>query len=95
MYSRAISSADGFLAIAYGQVSFKIGSGNAPPSFAYRVRIRKKSSPRISRSVIASPGGSAPFQCHCRVRPEFVSEPSSSAKQPDGSRKTSVSIFSD
>ena len=27
------------------------------------------------------------------MRPQFVSEPSSSAKQPDGSRNTSVSIF--
>ena len=34
LYSRAISSADGCLGIAYGQVSFRIGSGNAPPSFA-------------------------------------------------------------
>src|SRR5512134_4095417 len=47
----------------------------------------------ISGSFFASPGGSAPFQCQMRVRPEFTSEPSSSAKQDDGSRKTSVWIL--
>ncbi len=47
----------------------------------------------ISGSVFPSPGGSAPFQCHTSQRPEFTSDPSSSAKQPEGSRKTSVWIF--
>src|SRR5512133_1732716 len=46
-----------------------------------------------SGSSFASPGGSAPFQCHTSVRPEFTSDPSSSAKHVDGSRKTSVWIF--
>src|SRR5512145_2555939 len=46
----------------------------------------------ISASPLASPGGSAPFQCHCSQRPEFTSEPSSSAKQPEGRRITSVWI---
>src|SRR5215470_8525053 len=44
----------------------------------------------IQTSVCASPGGSAPFQCHCSQRPELVSDPVSSAKQVVGSRKTSV-----
>src|ERR1700722_1770631 len=39
-----------------------------------------------------SAGGSAPFQCHCSQREELVSEPSSSAKQEVGNRKTSVLI---
>src|SRR5574342_1350219 len=47
----------------------------------------------ISASPLASPGGSAPFQCHCSQRPEFTSDPSSSAKQVEGSRKTSVRIL--
>ncbi len=42
---------------------------------------------------MASPGGSAAFQCHCSQRPLFTSDPSSSAKQVEGSRKTSVWIF--
>ncbi len=48
------------------------------------------SSATISGSFFASPGGSAARQCHCSVRPEFTSEPSSSAKQEEGRRKTSV-----
>ncbi len=44
----------------------------------------------ISMSVRASPGGSAPFQCHCSQRPELTIEPSSSAKQVVGRRNTSV-----
>ena len=44
----------------------------------------------ISISVFASPGGSAPFQCHCSQRELLTSEPSSSAKQVVGRRKTSV-----
>ena len=44
----------------------------------------------ISGSPLASPGGSAAFQCHCSQRPLLTSEPSSSAKQVEGSRKTSV-----
>ncbi|MNS31194.1 hypothetical protein D3C72_632430 [compost metagenome] len=47
----------------------------------------------ISMSLLASPGGSAPFQCHCNQRPEFTSAPSSSAKQVVGRRKTSVWIL--
>ncbi len=47
----------------------------------------------ISESSFASPGGSAPFQCQMSVRPEFTSEPSSSAKHVAGRRKTSVWIF--
>src|SRR5574342_425277 len=46
-----------------------------------------------SMSLRASPGGSAPRQCHCSQRPELVREPSSSAKQLEGRRKTSVLIF--
>src|SRR5258707_10092013 len=49
--------------------------------------------PMICRSERASPGGSAPFQCHCSQRDELVSEPSSSAKQFVGRRKTSVWIL--
>ena len=44
----------------------------------------------ISGSPLASPGGSAAFQCHCSQRPLLTSEPSSSAKQVEGRRKTSV-----
>ena len=47
----------------------------------------------ISGSPFASPGGSAPFQCHCSQRPLFTSEPSSSAKQVEGRRNTSVWIL--
>ena len=39
----------------------------------------------MSMSVLASPGGSAAFQCHWIQRDELVSEPSSSAKHEDGS----------
>jgi hypothetical protein len=41
-------------------------------------------------SVRASPGPSAPFQCHCSQRLLLTSEPSSSAKQVVGRRNTSV-----
>src|SRR5215510_12741619 len=44
----------------------------------------------IQMSVLASPGGVPPGQCHCSQREEFVSEPSSSAKHVVGSSKTSV-----
>src|SRR5215475_12104372 len=44
----------------------------------------------ISTSVLASPGGSTAFQCHCSQRPELTSEPVSSAKQLVGRRNTSV-----
>src|SRR6478736_1421224 len=44
----------------------------------------------IQVSLLASPGGSAPGQCHCSQRPELTSEPSSSAKQVVGSSNTSV-----
>src|SRR5574342_847115 len=47
----------------------------------------------MSASCLAAPGGSGPFQCHGSQRPELTSEPSSSAKQVDGSLKTSVWIF--
>src|SRR5437899_3602928 len=47
----------------------------------------------ISTSDLASPGGSAPFQCHCSTRPLLTNEPSSSAKQVDGKRNTSVWIL--
>src|SRR5437899_12724324 len=47
----------------------------------------------ISGSVLVSPGGSAPFQCHCSTRPLLTNEPSSSAKQVDGKRNTSVWIL--
>ena len=46
----------------------------------------------IQLSVLASPGGVPPAQCHCSQRPELVSEPSSSAKQVEGSWMTSVWI---
>src|SRR6266568_3929325 len=55
--------------------------------------MRRKSSPTISGSPLASPGGSAAFQCHCSQRPLFTSEPSSSAKQVEGRQNTSVWIF--
>src|SRR5260370_11080090 len=47
----------------------------------------------ICRSGRASPGGSAPFQCHCSQREEFTSAPSSSAKHDVGRRNTSVWIL--
>src|SRR5712691_3423944 len=47
----------------------------------------------ISMSDLASPGGSAPFQCHCSTRLLLTNEPSSSAKQVDGNRYTSVWIL--
>ena len=34
---------------------------------------------------MASPGGVTPGQCHCSQRPELVKDPSSSAKQVEGS----------
>src|ERR1700712_1288747 len=37
LYSIANSSADGLCGILYGHVRFTIGSGNAPPSFSYKV----------------------------------------------------------
>src|ERR1700693_805950 len=49
----------------------------------------------ISLSPLASPGGSAPFQCHCSHLPLLTSEPSSSAKQVEGRRKTSVWILAE
>ena len=49
----------------------------------------------IQVSFLASPGGVPPAQCHCSQRPEFVSEPSSSAKHVVGSSITSVWIFAD
>ena len=65
----------------------------APPSAWYRWRMRLKIPARISPSFSASPGASAPFQCHCNQRPELTIEPFSSAKQVDGKRNTSVWIF--
>jgi hypothetical protein len=56
------------------------------------LRSARNSPPTISRSPRASPGGSAAFQCHCSQRELETSDPSSSAKQLDGSRKTSVAI---
>src|ERR1700754_181526 len=47
----------------------------------------------IQVSCLASPGGVPPAQCHCSQRPEFTSEPVSSAKQVVGSSNTSVWIF--
>jgi hypothetical protein len=44
----------------------------------------------IATSVLASPGGSAAFQCHCSTREELTTAPSSSAKQVVGRRNTSV-----
>ena len=41
-------------------------------------------------SVLASPGASAAFQCHCSTREELTMAPSSSAKQVVGRRNTSV-----
>ncbi len=50
-------------------------------------------SPRISVSVMASPGPGAAFSCHCSQRALLVMDPSSSAKQVVGRRNTSVAIF--
>ncbi|MOA22790.1 hypothetical protein D3C78_1433750 [compost metagenome] len=44
----------------------------------------------MAMSVLASPGGSAAFQCHCSTRDELTTAPSSSAKQVVGRRNTSV-----
>lgn len=41
-------------------------------SSAYIFRRRKKIPARISPSVVAIPGASAPFQCHCSQRPELT-----------------------
>src|SRR5215471_7473450 len=49
----------------------------------------------IQTSVLASPGGVPPAQCHCSQRDEFTSAPSSSAKQVEGSSNTSVWIFAE
>src|SRR5690606_2445930 len=46
----------------------------------------------MSRAVLASPGGSAPFQGDCNHRPEFTKVPACSAKQLVGKRNTSVWI---
>src|SRR6202521_4115601 len=91
--SLASSSGEGASAIRWFQVSPRIGSGNAPPSFLYSSRSFTNRPPMISVSAFASPGGSAPFQCHCSHLPLLTSEPSSSAKQVQGRRKTSVWIL--
>src|SRR5574341_2482904 len=88
--SRASSSGEGSAAILYGQLSLRTGSGRAPPSFWYSSRSLRNSAATMAASGRASPGGSAPFQCHCSQRPELTSDPFSSAKQVEGSRKTSV-----
>src|SRR5512146_651778 len=93
LYSIANSSGEGACGILYGQVRFRIGSGNAPPSLRYSSRRRRKMLAMIAASSIASPGGSCPFQCHCSQRPLLVSEPVSSAKQLEGRRITSVMIL--
>ena len=54
------------------------GSGAGPPSSAYILRRRVKIPARISPSVTAIPGASAPFQCHCSQRPELTIDPFSS-----------------
>src|SRR5271165_2082253 len=46
----------------------------------------------IQESPLPSAGCEPPAQCHCNQRPEFVSEPSSSAKHVVGSSITSVWI---
>ena len=43
-------------------------------------------------SLRASPGGLAPFQCHCSQREELTTAPFSSAKDVVGRRNTSVWI---
>src|SRR5215470_9381794 len=47
----------------------------------------------IQTSLLASPGGVAPAQCHCSQRDDETSAPSSSAKQVDGNSNTSVWMF--
>lgn len=47
----------------------------------------------ISLSCLASPGGSTAFSFQPMTRLELVKVPASSAKQPVGSRKTSVWIL--
>src|SRR5271165_1086770 len=89
-YSLASSSGRGLAACAYFQVRLSMGSGYAPPSFAYIERMRVKIPAMISRSLRASPGGLAPFQCHCSQRAELTSVPFSSAKHVVGRRNTSV-----
>lgn len=91
--SIASSSGVGLSGFAYGQLRLTIGSGYLPPSLRYMSRMRRKIPDMISRSLFAWPGGSAPCQCHCSTRPEFTSEPRSSAKHDVGSRNTSVWIF--
>src|SRR6267378_15674 len=89
-YSLASSSGRGLSTCAYFQVKFRMGSGKAPPSLAYMARMRVKIPAMISKSLRASPGGLAPFQCHCSQRDELTRVPFSSAKHVVGRRNTSV-----
>src|SRR3984893_4536334 len=89
-YSLASSSGLGLSTWAYFHVKLRMGSGKAPPSFAYMARMRVKMTAMISKSLRASPGGLAPFQCHCSQRAELTRAPFSSAKQVVGRRNTSV-----
>ncbi len=59
--------------LRYGHVRLATGSGT--PSLAYIARRRVKMPAMISGSPFASPGGSAPFQCHCSQRPVLVRSP--------------------
>src|SRR5665647_1488943 len=91
--SFASSSGEGEAGWRCFQFRFRIGSGKAPPSFLYISFSLKKMPAMISGSAFASAGGSVAFQCHCSTRLELTSEPSSSAKQVEGRRNTSVWIL--
>ena len=71
-----------------------MASGKAPPSLAYIWRSFMNSSAMISESGLASPWGSTARSFQIAMRLELVSEPSSSAKQVLGRRKTSVWMLS-
>ena len=92
LYSIISSSGEGLLGMRYAQVSFWIGSANAPPSLAYISFSLRNSVARISVSSLASPGPSAAFQRHWMTRPELVKLPAVSANSVLGRRKTSVWI---
>src|SRR5258708_15174197 len=89
-YSLASSSGLGLSTCAYFHVKLRIGSGKAPPSVVYMARMRVKMPAMMSKSLRASPGGLAPFQCHCSQRAELTRAPFSSAKHGVVRRNTSV-----
>ena len=81
------------LRVVPGQVQDRVGIRAAVLGLVHRAHPRESSGHDLADRVRASPGGSAPFQCHCSQRAELTSEPFSSAKQVVGRRNTSVWIL--